>query len=57
MERHAEQSTRGTRGLWTELRFWAEPDVPGGPEKERKTGELCMVFSSAAFHIKVIHMF
>lgn len=57
MERHAEQRTRGTQGVWTELRFGAEPDVPGGPEKERKTGELCMVFSSAAFHIKVIHIF
>lgn len=25
--------------------------------KGRQEGELCMVFSSAAFHIKVIHMF
>lgn len=57
MERHAEQRTRGTQGVWTELRLGAEPDVPGGPEKERKTGELCVVFSSAAFHIKVIHIF
>lgn len=45
------------RACGQQLYFWAEPGVPGGREKERKTGELCMVFSTAAFHIKVIHIF